>query len=169
MNIAVPIWLPEHILSHDPSCKDISQSSHSCSECEDWMNQFIEGDSPILTNDCDGSLYDFKSMCGLWATVDQFKGMCAANEDYPDWMIKYSLGFASQILYALSGRQFFFKCGTDVSEQVYARSYIGYILAADGASGAYVPAESDDFSVSVSEGESVTVVQNRDFGTASAG
>lgn len=41
--------------------------------------------------------------------------------------------------FALSGRQFFFKCGTDVSEQVYARSYIGYILAADGASGTYVP------------------------------
>ena len=71
--------------------------------------------------------------------------------------------------FALSGRQFFFKCGTDVSEQVYARSYIGYILAADGASGTYVPAESDDFTVSVSEGESVTVVQNGDFGTASAG
>ncbi len=106
MNIAVPIWLPEHILSYEPLCKDIAQSSHSCSECEDWMNQFIEGDSPALTNDCDGSLYDFKSMCGLWATVDQFKGMCASNEDYPDWMIKYSLGFASEILYALSGRQF---------------------------------------------------------------
>lgn len=71
--------------------------------------------------------------------------------------------------FALSGRQFFFKCGTDVSEQVYARSYIGYILAADSTSRTYVPAESDDFTVSVSEGESVTVVQNRDFGTASAG
>ena len=71
--------------------------------------------------------------------------------------------------FALSGRQFFFKCGTDVPEQVYARSYIGYILAADGASGTYVPAESDDFTVSVSEGESVTIVQNRDLGTASAG
>ncbi len=107
MTVSVPIWLPEHIKSYDPECVDIAQSWHSCIECQDWMNQFqLADDTMNLVSECeDSSPYNFNSMCGVWATVDQFKQICS-REEFPDYVIRYSLGFASRVLFALTGRQF---------------------------------------------------------------
>ena len=119
--VTCPPWLCDHIAEEDPYCSDIQDSSHYCDTCGPWMTRwqdedvpfpkgFIQPSSGVSETNGIWPYNSFTSLCGLWTTPQFFADCCnfydRDRDGIPNSVIEYSIAFASELLYRLSGRQY---------------------------------------------------------------
>ena len=113
-----PPWLLKHIDDHDPGCPGPEYSDHYCDECsywqENWKGITFPGGmtQPKSGRGPERGIYghnSFTNMCGMWCTPDFFSECNFFDQEenqIPLNVIEYSIGYASEMLYKLSGRQY---------------------------------------------------------------
>lgn len=112
----VPTWLQEHIQQYEPDCETPTDTSHYCDQCAAWTNRWQSLDFPggLIRDRSDqatrfsGNYHDFTSLCGLWCTPSFFQESCkfwGVTDEIPMPVIEYSIAYASEVLFRLSGRQ----------------------------------------------------------------
>ena len=113
-----PPWLCAHIDEKDPNCPDPQYSDHYCDECnywqEAWKEEIFPGKmiQPRSGIGPDLGVYghnSFTNLCGMWCTPEFFAECNFFDRDEQKYslnVIEYSIAFASEILYKMSGRQY---------------------------------------------------------------